>query len=428
MLNKRRSIPFLLALNITPFGVTLWSNVTNPNLYQYKLTRLVPHEIVNTLLSVVVIGGLLVATFAQPLLGLLSDRTRSPLGRRAPFLIGGAFGVCVALIAIAGAPSIAALFAAVLFGQVASNAIQGPWQALSPDSVPDSQKGASASFKTIAELAGVIISGIVISRLLANDQLALLVLILSIVSILTALLPVVTVPDRSMPDSSMPDNGRVDLAVTLRRINLREHRAMGWWLLNRFLFWAGLIAIRGFILGYLEDVGRYNESAAQALSGDFITLLGLGVLVVTLPAGLLSDRVGRTRIIALSSLVACVGALLLIFAHEADSLRIAAFLAGCGVGMYFSVNWALVTTLVPVQDAALFLGIANMATTLGFALGQLGGPLIDGINHVTGTFNGYYVLFGLAAVLFLLSAAAITRIDERPSGAAATVPVSPPER
>ncbi len=139
-LMQRRSIPYLAAINITTFGLTLWSNVTNPNLYQYKLEHLIAHESVNTLLGLYAIGGLLTATIAQPLLGLMSDRTHSRFGRRAPYLVVGAVGVVVALLAIAGAASIGALFGAILFGQVASNAIQGPWQALSPDSVPDSAK------------------------------------------------------------------------------------------------------------------------------------------------------------------------------------------------------------------------------------------------------------------------------------------------
>ncbi len=232
----------------------------------------------------------------------------------------------------------------------------------------------------------MLVSGLVIRALLASDQVTLLVLLVSAVSFVTALLPVMTTRDSSPPtDKSVAMS---DVFINVRRIKLRDQRNLGWWLLNRFLFWAGLIAVRGFILGYLQDVGRYSENAAQAISGDFTILLGVGVLVATLPAGLLSDRVGRVRIIALSSLVACVAAVLLIFARQADPLRIAAILAGAGVGMYFSVNWALVTALVPVADAALFLGIANMATTLGSAVGQLGGPLIDAVNHATGTVNG----------------------------------------
>ena len=53
-----------------------------------------------------------------------------------------------------------------------------------------------------------------------------------------------------------------------------------------------------------------------------------------------------------------------------------------------------------------------MATTLGSVTGQVGGPLIDSINRATGSVNGYYVVFGSASLFFLLSALAISRVDE----------------
>ncbi len=429
-MNPRRSIPYLIALNSTALGVTLWSNVTNPNLYQYKLERLVAHDAVNTLLGFGAILGLLTATVAQPIMGLLSDRTRSPLGRRAPYLLTGAVAVVIALIVIAGAPSVAVLFGAILFGQIASNTIQGPWQALAPDRVPDTQKGAAAGVKTIFELLAVIISGILISRFLATDQVGALVGVVGAVSVIMVLLTVFGTRGASaVPPAPGPRaTGTVDLARSLRRLRLREQPNFLWWLLNRFLFWAGLVALRTFIIGYLQDVGRYSESAAQDISGKFTVLLGVGVLISTLPAGLLSDRIGRKRIIAVSSLIACLVAILLIFAHQAETLQLVAILAGAGVGVYFSTNWALVTAIVPEGEAALFLGIANMATTLGSIVGQLGGPLVDAIDRATGSVSGYTVLFVLAALFFLLSALAITRIVESAPPALATDSARPPER
>lgn len=154
-----RPFHFLLTLNTTVFGLTLWSRITNPNLYQYKLESLVPHGEVNTWLSICAALALIVATVAQPLIDLASDRTRSRFSRRAPYLIGGLVGVVAALIAIAVAPTITLLVLAIMFGQIASNAIQGPWQALIPDQLPDTQKGAAAGFKTIFERFGVIVSG-----------------------------------------------------------------------------------------------------------------------------------------------------------------------------------------------------------------------------------------------------------------------------
>jgi len=416
----QRSIPFLITLNVTTFGLTLWSRVTNPSLYQYKLEQLVAHTEVNTWLGLVSIGGLMVATLAQPTIGILSDRTAGRFGRRAPYLLVGMVGVVLALIAITAAPNLGALIVGILFGQVASNTIQGPWQALSPDQIPDRQKGAAAGVKTVFELLGLIASGFVVQALLAKGDITATVVLLSAVSVITTSITVLSTPDvplteRMVHSQNLPEQRRSVLG-RWRLLPVDARRNLTWWLVNRFLFWAGVTAVQQFIINYMRDVGHYTESDALNINGQFTILLGIGVILITLPAGLLSDRVGRVRLIVFSSLVACVGAMALIVARRPEPLYAIAVLAGAGAGMYFSVNWALVTVLVPAAEAALFLGIANAATTLGGVTGQLGGPLIDLVNHITGTVNGYFLIFGLAALFFLLSAVAIGRIQEtRPS-------------
>lgn len=412
----QRSIPFLVTLNVTTVGLTLWSSVTNPNLYQFKLQQLVDHAEVNTWLGLVSIGGLAVATVAQPAIGLLSDGTRGRFGRRAPYLLIGMISVVLALLAIAAAPSLGVLVVAVLLGQVASNAIQGPWQALSPDQIPDGQKGAAAGVKTVFELVGLISSGFVIQLLLAKGDVTSTVILVSLVSLVTTSITVFSTPDVPPHERPSPMAAR---AATPRSVVDRwqqlapdTRRNLAWWLVNRFLFWAGVIAVRQFIINYMQDVGHYSERDALGISGQFTILLGIGVILITLPAGLLSDRVGRVRLIVVSSVVACLGALVLIVARQPEPLYAVALLAGAGAGMYFSVNWALVTVLVPAAEAALFLGIANAATTLGSVTGQLGGPMVDTINRLSGTVNGYFVLFGLAALFFLLSAVAISHVRE----------------
>ena len=416
----QRSIPFLITLNVTTLGLTLWTSITNPALYQFKLQQLVDHSVVNTWLGLVSIGGLAVATVAQPAIGLLSDSTRGRFGRRAPYLLTGMIGAVLALVAIAAAPSLGALVVAILLGQVASNAIQGPWQALSPDHIPDGQKGAAAGVKTIFELAGLISSGIVVQILLAKGDVTATVILASLVSLITTSITMFSTPDVPIHKrhTTHPGTPRRSIAERWQSLAPDTRHNLSWWLVNRFLFWAGVSAVRQFIINYMQDVGHYSEGDALGISGQFTILLGIGVILITLPAGMLSDRVGRVRLIIISSVVACFGALVLIFARQPEPLYAVALLAGAGAGMYFSVNWALITVLVPAAEAALFLGIANAATTLGSVTGQLGGPMVDTINHLSGTVNGYFLLFGLAALFFLLSAVAISRVRENRISAA----------
>lgn len=414
-MRPNRSLPFFFVLNLAAFGYSAWANINNPNLTQFKLTQLAPPEWNNTLLGLFGVAGLAVATVAQPWLGALSDRTRTRLGRRAPFLIAGMLGCCGMAILIASADNLWIMLLAILLNQMFSNTIQGPYQALIPDQVSDTQKGLAAGLKTLIELLGVIASGVVVGQLLAKGRIEATVIAVCAILIIPTLATALLIKDVPV-DPDEPE--KISLPRPPFRVFVRDllsnpiHQNLRWWLLNRYLFWSGLIALRQFIINYLKDVWGFSNEQALAINGEFTILLGIGVLLVTIPAGFLSDRVGRIKLIALSCLIAAVGVGALLTTRDLALLRIIAVIIGAGTGMYFSVNWALVTSLVPAADAALYLGIANIATTFGSATGQIGGPAIDYINRISNSHLGYTLLFATAGIFFVFSSGVVLRIRE----------------
>ena len=54
--------------------------------------------------------GPLAGTFVQPLMGVWSDSVDCRWGQRRPFIVGGAFGVLIGLMVLAGAPELAGMF------------------------------------------------------------------------------------------------------------------------------------------------------------------------------------------------------------------------------------------------------------------------------------------------------------------------------
>jgi MFS family permease len=57
----------------------------------------------------------------------------------------------------------------------------------------------------------------------------------------------------------------------------------------------------------MMDVVRMGEAEAQRFVGNMSTVIGLVLLVVTLPSGWLADRVGRAPLVALAGLIAAAG-------------------------------------------------------------------------------------------------------------------------
>jgi MFS family permease len=160
------------------------------------------------------------------------------------------------------------------------------------------------------------------------------------------------------------------------------------------------------------------EAEAQQFVGNMSTVIGLVLLVVTLPSGWLADRVGRKPLVAASGLVAAAGTGMVLVVRTPGLITAAGALIGLGVGVFLSANWALVTDLVPAGEAARYLGIANIATAGGSGLARLiGGSLIDPLNRLFDSPSaGYLTLYALTMIAFLVGTLAITRVPETRSG------------
>jgi MFS family permease len=140
--------------------------------------------------------------------------------------------------------------------------------------------------------------------------------------------------------------------------------------------------------------------------------MGLGLLLVALPAGWLADRVGRRRLVAAASLTAAGGTVLLLVAPSTTTALVAGAILGVAVGVFLTASWALATQIVPGMEAARMLGLANIATAAGSGLARLsGGLIIDPFNRLTGsTAGGYMLLYALAGGAFVAGAVAILRL------------------
>lgn len=411
---EKRSYSFLVGVCVLGLGLGFTLNILDPYLYSEKIRLLAPPALKNTLLSVITIAALAVAFFVQPLIGQWSDRTRTRWGRRLPYLVLGVAGMSVALVLVVTAHSLWLLLAAALLVAFFSNTIQSPWQALVPDRVPASQHGAAAGLKTLLEAfgaaGGVALAGFTLSQgmlwaaPLTGIGLYWLVLLITGLTLRHA--------PESQPAVVLSQSVNPLAALTNSLKNLPP--GFFWWMLNRFLFWAAAIGIRTFLLNYMSDVLGMSPAQAQALASQISLLLGVGVLLLVLPAGLMADRIGRRPLLVLAGLLAAMGAAMFAFEPGLNWLFVAGGLIAAGAGIFSSASWSLATNLAPHREGALYLGLANAATVLGSAIGRLGGPLIDGVNYLSDTSTGGYLLvFGLAALLFVGSSLAVLKIREK---------------
>ncbi|MEX2031049.1 MAG: MFS transporter [Anaerolineales bacterium] len=392
------------------------SNSLEPALLGHKALELVP-ENKNTALGLATTAGLLLAVVWQPIVGGWSDRSAGRWGRRTPFLIAGTLIASAGLFSVAAAPVFGLVLVALLLTQLGTNTIQAPWQALVPDHVPAGQRGRAAGLKAMLEILGFILGRWFSGRLIAGGfvvgaaALPALGLAAALVITVLALRGRPEVPAAEGTPQTLPQGWRAALRGTLA-VEWRANPGFRWWLLNRFLFWGGFIALNTFLLFFLIDVHSMPEARAQSFVADVSTLLGAAILAVTLPAGWLSDRIGRRGLVAWTGVAAAAGTAILLLARSTTGMIAAGVVLGLGVGGFLSADWALLTDLVPRAEAARYLGIANIAAAGGSATARLlGGVIIDPVSKLTGAaWAGYAAVFGIAMIGFLVATWAILRV------------------
>ena len=122
------------------------------------------------------LAGPFTGMVVQPLIGALSDKTKSAFGRRRPYLLGGALLSAIALVALPNSeiivnwlsahlhlplPALAALFFAAVMIWILDacvNIAQGPYRALVPDVVPPEQHAIANSYISLAIGLGSVIA------------------------------------------------------------------------------------------------------------------------------------------------------------------------------------------------------------------------------------------------------------------------------
>ena len=422
---KKISFLRMLVISLLGFALTFSSNIQDPPLMTYKVRQLAP-DLPNTALGILGFIGLLVAMVVQPIIGVFSDRARTKLGRRLPFIIGGAVLIAASLFLLAAAPALWILLLGVIFIQFSSNILQGPWQALIPDLVPESQRGMASSLKAVMDILALVVGGAVAGMLLGGTGMArwganavyvaaAVPTILFFVFILFTGVWARENPE-TIPESGIAAEKTISQALkSAFNANFRERPVFGWWFANRILFWGAFIAINSFLINFLVDVIKMSQSEAQSFYGTLKIILGGALIILALTAGWLSDKFGRKPVMLIAGLVAFIGAFALLFVRDRTLITVAGGIVGMGVGAFLSASWALATDIVPRQEAARYLGIANIATCIGSGGARLlGGVLIDPINRALGSSSsGYLLLFGLAASCFLVSALVIIPLPNK---------------
>jgi MFS family permease len=186
----------------------------------------------------------------------------------------------------------------------------------------------------------------------------------------------------------------------------KQNQSFTWWIVNRLAFFVGTTNLSGFAVFFLQGRLGFDREKAAGPAATLMMVVGVFILLSTIPSGWLADRFGRRRIVAISGGLATLGTLIIILSTSLAMIYVGGCIIGVATGAFFTANWALGTELVPRREAGRYLGISNLAGAGAGAVGAyIGGPIADFFTvrmpEIPGL--GYVVLFSIYGVMFFLS-------------------------
>lgn len=342
--------------------------------------------------------------FAQPIVGAFSDRTRSRLGRRAPWMIIGGAAGAIFLMGLGGLGSILWISVFWVIIQVSLNALQGPLTAVVPDRFATSRRGVASAMVGIGTMAGGTV-GVIVAGNLANNV-GVGYSIFGIAILVATLLFVLLNRDFSSKAAVHPPFSWRSFVAGFW-ISPRQHPDFAWAFTARFLFILGYFVVFAFQLFILTDYIGMPMQEANATIG-LLSLAGLGTTVASVAlSGWWSDRIGRRKIfIYVASALMILGLVFPLLMPTVPGMLIMSAVNGFGFGLYMAADTALMTEVLPGGGSAAGkdLGILNVATNIPQAVS----PAVAGL--LIGSFGGYPALFIFGMVAVALAAVALIPI------------------
>jgi MFS family permease len=338
----------------------------------------------------------------SPLIGLWSDRTRSRLGRRTPFMIGGTLLGTVALVGVALAPSVLLLGLAWVLGMIGWSTTGQAIQNVQADRVPEEQRGrVSALTSVMTQIAPVV--GIGLAYAVASSTF----LVFLVPGVLGAALVVLFPVFRPEGDSrALVHTAGVTLRsmVTSYGFNPRRYPDFGWNWLGRFVFFMGLYfntTFGTFFYAQRLDLPVKEVAGIVAVIGTIGVVAAAGGAI---GGGFLSDKLGRRKLFALiGSAVFVAGAVTEAFAHSLPQLVVGAVLMQFAIAVFGAVDQAIVFAVLPDRaEAGRYLAVVGFAQKIPSAVAPLIAPLVITLGVGAGGEKNYTQLYLIGAVLALV--------------------------
>jgi MFS family permease len=347
--------------------------------------------------------GTVFALVSNIVWGVLSDRTRSRFGRRAPWMITGSVLAGFTLWLTGATTNPVIVIVAFCLAQIFLNMLLAPAVAVMADRVPHKMRGVvSASYGTgltVGIQVGILVGAALILKIPVGFIAGAVALGIS------GIIAVLIWPrDISTKDLPAPHQ---DFKSVVRALKPPTKAPDFYWAFtSRFFMLISYQMITAFQLYIVQKyIGQSTVESAATLATMAIIALIVS-LIGSVISGPISDLLKRRKLpVIIAALLFAAGIAAPWIWPTSMGMFLFAGLAGFGYGVYTSVDQALLVDVLPNQeDAGKDMAILNMSTTAGSTLG----PIISSV--IVSMTGAYLLIFPVAIVMALCGAFSVGRI------------------
>lgn len=190
----------------------------------------------------------------------------------------------------------------------------------------------------------------------------------------------------------------------LRELPQEHARSLIFLLLSNLLAYIALAQMQAFLSSYgVFSLGMQVSSAAM-----LVAIPAIAFMIMAVPAGLISNRIGRKKTQIIGLVGYAIGALVIFFFPSATMLNVGLLICGLTWPLANVVQVAMIVDSAPVETLmGTYTGLRQIAVTLGFIVGPvLGGSLVQFMG------NNYRWVWLIMFVFLVLSTIAILPVTK----------------
>lgn len=354
----------------------------------------------------------LAGLFVQPIVGLSSDKTWTRLGRRIPFILGGAIVSAMAMFFMPNSEHFAQLFPAVFFGammllfmDVSFNVTMQPFRALVSDMVDESQRNKGYSIQSFLINVGAVFGSLLPFLLtwwgIANEPEAGQKVAPTVIwsfyiggAVLLASVLWTSFRTKEYPPEEYAKYNNLEEKenenpekVSFFTLIKNVPNAMKQLAVTQFFSWFALFLMWVYTTqGIAQNIWGTTDATSNAFNeagnwtGVIFAAYSVFAALFSLVITPLANKYGRRNVYVVSLILGGLGLLSIMFIKDKNLL----FLPMIGVGIAWAailaLPYAILSSKLPAKQTGVYMGIFNATITIPqIAAGLLGGVLLSAL-------------------------------------------------